>query len=661
MIDRIKISHKIAAMMISLGAICVSMALYAGLQLTQTGDRYAILTQHKSPALVALASAERANYQMAYSAAMVIAYPGASDPGRAWARAVTSSFEEGLGYLAEAKRELPDRRAEISDLERRLRVNKVNLDRGVELALFNRLDEAAVALTAADPELIAFGDIARKLVNRSVLEHRQISDQLAAASTRTRWNLLVVSIAGVILTVCAALLMAGRTIVQPLAVLRDRMETLAAGDNGSIIQGQERGDEIGAMARAVQVFRDNSIELTVSERKRGDLKEAKLRAEAANQAKRQFLAHMTHELRTPLNGVLTMAQLMSDGHLDQDQKHKLGIIRNSGQDLLNIINNILDFSKIEAGKLELDQGVFDVEALLGDLRNRFALLAEQRNIRFSLDIGETARGRRRGDPVRVRQIVSNYVSNALKFTERGEVAVSIYGLGQTGEEGLGISVRDTGCGIGTDKLDLLFQSFTQIDASTTRQFDGTGLGLAICRELAGLMNGRVWADSVLGDGATFYAEVMLPRVDDAVGIGEQSATASEPGNSGAAVRILAAEDNAINQEVLRTIMDALGFELHLVGNGRDAVDAWNLGDFDLILMDIQMPEMDGLDATRAIRSAEAARGLPRTPILAVTANAFVHQIDEYVAVGIDGHIAKPIEVALLQAAIEGALSALTCP
>lgn len=659
MIDDVKISHKIAAMMIALGTICVCVALYAGVQLKKTSAQYAVLTQHKGPALIALAGAERANYQMAYSAAMVIVYPGGSAAGRAWARSVTSSFDEGLGYLAEAKRETTERQAEIGDLERRLRTNKVNLDRAVELALFNRLDEAALALTAADPELIAFGDTTRRLADRGVREHREISERLAAGSAQTRWILLAASIAGVILTVFAALRMAARTIVKPLAILRDRMESLAAGDDDSAIQGQERGDEIGEMARAVQVFRNNAIELRTSERKRGDLKEAKMRAEAANQAKRQFLAHMTHELRTPLNGVLTMAHLMAAGHLDPDQKEKLEIIRNSGQDLLNIINNILDFSKIEAGKLELEQVDFDADALLEDARRRFALLAEHRSLRFSLEIDESARGRRRGDPIRLRQIVSNYVSNALKFTERGEVAISIHGLGEAGQEGLRISVRDTGLGIPDDKMALLFQSFTQIDSSTTRQFDGTGLGLVICRELAGLMNGRVWAESVFGDGATFYAEVMLPRVNDFAGTDAPNAVASAMNYSGPAVRILAAEDNATNQEVLRRIMDAFDLELHLVNNGRKAVEAWGLGRFDLILMDIQMPEMDGLDATRAIRSAEAARGLPRTPILALTANAFVHQIHEYVAAGMDGHIAKPIEVPLLLAAIEGVLSAAT--
>ena len=655
MIDDIKISRKIAAVVIGLGLICIGLAGYAGLVLTRTSAQYAVLTDHKGPALVALASAERANYEMAYATAMVIVYPGASEEGRAWARKVTASYADGRTHLRRARMEFPEHRTAIADLEERLTRNRINLDAAVELALFSRLEDASAALTAADPGLIAFGDLTRALIDTGVSQHRAESMELARTASSTRFILLLASLAGVTLAVGGALRMTAVAITGPLGRLRDAMQSLAAGDNTVVVEGQSRGDEIGAMSRAVQVFKDNAVRLLASERAALEQEAARLRAEAANAAQRQFLAHMTHELRTPLNGVLGMAYLMEQGRLEPDQRARLDTIQASGRDLLHVINNILDISKIEAGKLELELQPFDCEVLCIESLGALREIAERKGLHFRVEVAPSASGPRRGDPQRVRQILTNYVANAVKFTEVGEIRISLDDDQFGGVDGVHLRVSDTGIGIDADKRDLLFESFSQVDTSTTRAFDGTGLGLAICRELAAMMDGRVWVDSEPGVGSTFHAWLALPRCaaegdgpaeHDAPGSGQNSLAV------GPALKVLAAEDNPTNQKVLVAILAALGVDVHMTANGHEVVAAWTRDDYDLILMDIQMPLMDGLEATRAIREAEAAKGLAPVPIYALTANAFVHQVEAYRAVGMDGHLAKPLELPQLTAILE---------
>ena len=394
------------------------------------------------------------------------------------------------------------------------------------------------------------------------------------------------------------------------------------------------------------------------------LRSARAEAEAGSRAKGEFLANMSHEIRTPLNGLLTMAEVMDRDALEDRQKKRLAVVRQSGRDLLRLLNDILDFSKIEAGKLELEDLLFDPAQVLESTLAGFAAVAEAKGLQLWLDTTDGAGGLRRGDPARIRQIVANFLGNALKFTERGGVHIRLSGCGEDGREGLQLAVRDTGMGIASDKMPLLFQSFSQVDASTTRRFGGTGLGLAICRELATLMGGRVWAESVEGQGSTFYATLMLPYAGDLPQVGElfdaaETAEASAPPER--PLRLLAAEDNATNQLVLSTIMQMFGFELTLVGDGAQAVEAWRAADFDAILMDVQMPVMDGVQATRAIRAEEAAGGRPRTPIVALSANAFSHQVSEYLAAGMDTHVAKPIELPALQAALEAVLAGAGAP
>ncbi|MGA0601113.1 ATP-binding protein [Caulobacter sp. KR2-114] len=381
-----------------------------------------------------------------------------------------------------------------------------------------------------------------------------------------------------------------------------------------------------------------------------DLERARAAAEAANAAKSEFLATMSHEIRTPLNGVIGMAQAMAREDLPQMQRERLAVIRQGGETLLRLLNDLLDLSRIEAGRLELEDGVIDMAAAARDAQDAFMALAADKDIHFVLDIAPQAAGAWRGDPTRVRQILFNLVSNAVKFTARGAVRVA---LAVDGADVVA-TVADTGPGIPAERLGALFEKFVQADASTTRQYGGSGLGLAICRELAELMGGTITAASVGGEGSTFTLRLPLRRAERAAPAAVAAlAPADEAECEG--LKVLAAEDNPMNQTVLRTLLEQLGVSLEIVGDGAAAVRAAACGGWDLILMDVQMPVMDGPSAARAIRAEEATAGAPRVPILALTANAMAHHQAEYAAAGMDGFVAKPIQVSELVAAMERVL------
>jgi PAS domain S-box-containing protein len=381
------------------------------------------------------------------------------------------------------------------------------------------------------------------------------------------------------------------------------------------------------------------------------LVQAKEEAESATRAKSAFLATMSHEIRTPLNGVLGMAQAMAMGEVTDQQREHLEVIRQSGESLLAILNDVLDLSKIEAGKLELEQAEFDISEVARGAHGTFAATAQAKGLDFELEVERGARGVYRGDSVRVRQILYNLVSNALKFTETGGVKVVV---GRRDKQ-LSISVADTGIGIAPEKLASLFQKFEQADASTTRRYGGTGLGLAICRDLAELMGGTIDGASTPGEGATFTVELPLKRIAASAARAAKPVFEARAPVEGLSVRVLAAEDNGMNQLVLRTLLELVGVEPVIVGNGREAVDAWAREPWDLILMDVQMPEMDGPTATGVIRARERAEGRARTPIVALTANAMAHQVTEYLQSGMDDFVAKPIEASQLYAVIQKAL------
>jgi len=381
-----------------------------------------------------------------------------------------------------------------------------------------------------------------------------------------------------------------------------------------------------------------------------ELIKLRLEAEAANTAKSEFLATMSHEIRTPLNGVLGMVQAMQRDDLPPFQRERLETIGQSGQTLLMILNDILDLSKIEAGKLELEEADFDLELLARGAHMAFAPMADGKDLRFTLEIETEALGTYRGDAVRVGQIIYNLISNAVKFTVAGSVGVSIDRSGET----VRILVSDTGIGMSPDQIERLFDKFVQADSSTTRRFGGTGLGLSICRELCRTMGGEIRAHSELGCGSQFTVTLPLRRMTE-VGLARTPKPAPEAVCDERSLRVLVAEDNTVNQLVLRALLGQAGIDPVIVGNGEEAVAAWERDHWDVILMDVQMPVMDGTTAARQIRRREAETGRSATPIIAVTANAMTHQAESYFAAGMNDFIAKPIEVAKLFDAIAAAV------
>jgi signal transduction histidine kinase/ActR/RegA family two-component response regulator len=444
-----------------------------------------------------------------------------------------------------------------------------------------------------------------------------------------------------------------RRFVRPMAEVTEAMRKVAIGDLDGEIPYRDRSDEIGALAQALGVFRENALARRRIETELTRTEVAREAAEAASRIKSQFLANMSHEIRTPLNGVLGMAQAMEREEASPAQHERLRTIRESGETLLQILNDVLDFSKIEAGKLELHVEAFDLGQLVRRTCAVFADTAAAKGLELRCEVTPGAEGVWEGDPARVRQMLMNLLSNAVKFTGAGEVSVTAAAK----PDGLCLTVRDTGAGIAPEHLPRLFGKFSQADESITRRFGGTGLGLAICRELADMMDGEIGVESTLGHGSAFTLRLPLRRIGDAAG--EPEAEGASPTQTSAplerGVRILAAEDNPTNQKVLAALLEPMGVDLTLVASGREAIDAWRAGGWDLILMDIQMPEMSGVEATRLIRAAEMAEGRRPTPIVAVSANAMQHQMDEYLAAGMELHVAKPIQASALYEAVQAAL------
>jgi PAS domain S-box-containing protein len=400
-------------------------------------------------------------------------------------------------------------------------------------------------------------------------------------------------------------------------------------------------DETGAPMRVVGITWDTT-----------DLRRLADDAQAASEAKSRFLATMSHEIRTPLNGVLGMAQVLAaDSDLSPTQRARVDVIHESGEALLAILNDVLDLTKIEAGKLELEETTFDLDRVLQGARATFAGIAEEKDVALTVEVGEAA-GAYRGDPTRLRQIVSNLISNALKFTTEGEVRVTAQPCG----DGVAILVRDTGIGIPPEALDKVFGVFTQADSSVTRLHGGTGLGLAICRELSTLMGGELTVESEVGRGTSFRLRTPLARVADPAAAESPDQNTPTLANAGG-LQVLLAEDNATNQLVLTALLAQFDVNPVSVCDGQQAIEAWRAQDWDIILMDVQMPVLDGISATRIIRAEEAESGRRRTAIVALTANAMPQQVAAYLDAGMDSFVPKPIDVRALLAALELASAA----
>jgi signal transduction histidine kinase len=405
----------------------------------------------------------------------------------------------------------------------------------------------------------------------------------------------------------------------------------APADDRALNELGARDDEIGIIARRLQAQAlprpPTLIEAEVAARTS--------ELEAANRAKADFLANMSHELRTPLNGVIALADLLGREQTTARGRETAELIAASARLLEQVLTDILDFSKIEAGELQLYDVDFDVAECVSRIAELHRASAEKKGLTLRWSVAPDAAGRRRGDDVRITQILSNLLSNAVKFTEAGEVALSV----EAGQDGWAFSVRDTGVGFSDEVRARLFRRFEQADGSITRRFGGTGLGLAICASLAGLMGGSIEAVSEPGAGSTFTVTLPLAPAE---ALAEPEAEAEEGYVDLAGLKVLLAEDHPTNQKVIALILEPLGVELTTVADGRAAVDAVAQGDFDVVLMDMQMPVLDGLSAAREIRAREEVEMLFPACIIALTANALPEHEELTRAAGMDAHMSKPI-------------------
>ena len=467
------------------------------------------------------------------------------------------------------------------------------------------------------------------------------SDDVVWSSIKTASWILLFGVLGVVVQVMLLYRVISREVAWPLGVLAQAQRT---GDRSDALSVEARQDEIGGLARALHQQREGNAELLRSLEDRVAERTAEL--ERANQAKSLFLANMSHELRTPLNGVIAIGDRLAEEEDPKVRRDLASLVASSGRLLEQVLGDILDVSKIEAGQFQLTPAPFDLERLVRGMAELHAAAAEAKGLDFAWSIAPDAAGGYLGDAGRISQILSNLLANAVKFTSKGSISLTV----ERRDEQLVFTVADTGVGFDDTVRERLFKRFVQADQSITRQFGGTGLGLSISAALAEMMGGRIDARAVLGSGATFSVELPLPPCED-----QQADARRAPADSMslAGLRVLVAEDHPTNRKVVEVVLEPFGVVLTMVEDGKAALTAVETQDFDAILMDMQMPVMDGLTATRAIRAREAANGLSPVLIIMLTANAMEEHVASAKAAGADLHLAKPLHPVMLLEALAG--------
>jgi signal transduction histidine kinase/ActR/RegA family two-component response regulator len=530
----------------------------------------------------------------------LIAFPGFATPGKAPPQTV-EGYERRLGLKSLVHAIQRDGRAD----------GVIESPDGQQIVAFGRLAGPNWYLLLTSPKMTV----------------------IRSAMLSASWVLLIGLLASGAQTLLVVLL-ARRSIVRPL-------EKLAAScdpdgwfmrDDTAVADLEQRPDEIGVLATALRTEREKVDEVLGSLEVR--VRERTAELEQANAEKSRFLANMSHELRTPLNGVIAISQTLASVQETPRNRELAELIVSSGRLLEQVLTDILDFSKIEAGEIALADENFCLEAVVGRISELHRAAAEAKGLTFDWRVEPQAQGYYRGDPVRLTQVLSNLLSNAVKFTEAGSVALEV----REDQDALHFTVSDTGIGFDDEVKARLFRRFEQADPSIRRRFGGTGLGLAISRSLVELMGGLVSVKSSPGEGSQFAVALWLPRVE---GVAPVEANEDEA-FSFAGRRVLLAEDHPTNQKVIQLILDSVGIDLDIVENGALALERLQRERFDLVLMDMQMPELDGLAATKAFRTHERAAGHVRTPVIMLTANAMDEHVQSSLAAGADRHLSKPI-------------------